>query len=132
MKKRKHHSLYLNSICILSKIYICRFPFDTKAPIGYLMAYIFQCIVFWLNFLFSLSLVCFGIASFLYGIALAKFLRINLHVINKNAKVKTNRLVAINALTEFFELQSAQKQLSSFVFYKKSFENLVFHLFNFF
>lgn len=100
---------------LFSNIY--RFPFDSKTPAGYLTAFAFQCILQCHNFLFSLGLVCFGIGTFLFGIALAKILRINLRRINKDAKNKRNRLAAANALSEMIEIQSAEKQLSSCEFF---------------
>lgn len=100
------HNLF--SACIFND----RFPFDSKTPIGYMAAFILECIVFWHNFWLALCLVCFGIGSFLYALPLAEFLQNNLYHINENAKSKQNKSIAANDLSDFIELNTTGKQLS--------------------
>lgn len=89
-----------------------RFPFDSNTPIGFFVAFILQCIVLWHTFFFCVILVSFGVSSFLFCISHLDMDISVIHHINEMAKVKKNRLAAVNEFAYFIEFQSAAKQLS--------------------
>lgn len=88
------------------------YPFDPKTLIGFFVAFIIQSIVLWYVFMVCTVLICFGINTFIFGISITNFLENALHHTNGIAKVKKNRLAAVNKLTNFMEFQSEGKQLS--------------------
>lgn len=120
--------------CVISAHFISfsrnflRFPFDSKTPIGFFVAFILQCIVLWHTFFFCVILVSFGINSFIFCISHLDMDISVIHHINEMAKLKKNRLAAVNEFTYFIELQSAAKQLSFYGFsYRFTFRRFMIH-----
>lgn len=89
-----------------------RTPFDSRNLFGYLIAFIYQCIVFWNGIYFISCMICFGIGVYLFGLTLAEFLENILYQINKDAKDKRLRLEVMHSLCDFVELQATIKKLS--------------------
>lgn len=89
-----------------------RLPFDFKSPVGYTVACALECVMCWTQFMISSCLASAGIVAFLLGLAVTKDLTNALCIIQKNIKIKRNRLKGVIKLYRFIELHSSVKELS--------------------
>ena len=88
------------------------FPFDSHSPIGYLIAFILECIILWHCFCLSLSTINYSIGIYQFAIASTKELKNYLDRIKENAKIKSKQFAMEKNITEFIESQTMAKQLS--------------------
>lgn len=98
-----------------------RSPFEWQTPIGYTMAVSLQCILITYVFCITMILVTNGIACYLFKISLTKDLKIILHAIDENSKMKKNRRNLYAQFSEFVDFHSDTKQLSNLMIYFVSF-----------
>lgn len=100
--------------CLLtSKIH--RFPFDTRNPIGYLIASGLQFVHLAFESFFISNLVSLGVGAFLYALTAIKDLKNILRSIDAQCMQKKpmrERRQAMNQVREFVQMHSELKQLS--------------------
>lgn len=92
-----------------------RFPFDTKNPIGFLVACSFQYTHLGYECFFISNLVTLGLGSFILALTAIKDLKGILRSMNDqctNNRSKRKRLEAYKHLREFVQMHSALKELS--------------------
>lgn len=90
---------------------IYRYPFDWKKH--YYIAVAFQSVSITYGFLLVSCEIVFGIGCCLLVLTtINKVVKDDLNFINKNAKTKRNRSLALNRLSEFIENHSAVNELS--------------------
>lgn len=88
-----------------------RFPFDTKTPIGYAIAVLFQYTLFIYEFHLLACLVSLAIGSFAFAMAMAEDIKSVLLSVNFCAHGKRNQLQSVlKYCIEFIEVQSSIKQ----------------------
>ena len=97
----------IESICS-----ICRLPFDTKTPVGFLIAMSMMIIMTSHATLIGACAVSLTCGSSLYVIAASKCVKKSLHSISRNAHSKKKRIHIFDQLTEFVEFHSRIKRLN--------------------
>lgn len=96
--------------CILL-YHFFRFPFDINNPVGYLIAFTLQYIVFACMFI---NIACFastGIGSYMFAIGITKDVRSVLNPINDIGKTRQNQAEIEKQLSEFVVQHSLGKKL---------------------
>lgn len=89
-----------------------RYPFDSKTPTGFLVAYFLESIVASHVVIIVTVLTSFGVNTYIFSIAMTNYLKGFLRHISKDAKIEKNRLATAKEFTDFIEFQSEAKQLS--------------------
>lgn len=90
---------------------MCRFPFDTKNPIGYLIAVTFEYMQITYEFFLLANLLSLAIGSFSYAMSINKDIKCVLFSMNAYATNKENQFqTTLIKFAEFVEEQSATKR----------------------
>lgn len=105
------------SVKLLKKVsfflLLTRFPFDTNKPMGYLIAVIFEYIVFGYEYFLDACTLALGIGAYWFVIALIKEIQHILQSINEKAQANLNQSEVLMVLfTEFIDIHEIVKQLS--------------------
>lgn len=90
-----------------------RFPFDSKRPVGYMIAVILEYITF--LYLLNIAAFCGSLETgcFMFMISFTNDIQRNLQSMNENTKSKRKqRTQTPRQLIDFVEFHSATKQLS--------------------
>lgn len=116
---------------MFSKTY--RFPFDSKQPFGYIVGFTFQSLLALYLCKISAVFTAIGLGIFLLTLSVAEDINDDLISINKNAKNKKKRVLALKQLNEFVQYHSDAKQLSHEflkfkLLFKLNFESLLLRL----
>lgn len=93
-------------------LWICRYPFDWKNPIGYFVAVTFQYISAVYLFTFTNCLIFFGIGSFIFEHSATNDLKNDLKSSNGIVKIKRKRAQVLDRVSDFIQFYSKLKQLS--------------------
>lgn len=111
---------WLNILFCIEMLSICdfvyRFPFNSKQPLGYIVAFIAQNIVAFCLFTITSVCVAVGFGTFLLAISMTNDIRDDLSLINKNAKNKKKIGRALKQLGELIQYHSDAKQLIESIF----------------
>lgn len=109
---------------------IQRLPFDWQNPFGYLIANIIYYILILYELMIGACVISFGFGSYLVGIAMSKSIKSSLYSIDQSIRVKSEKNLLFDQLTEFIQLHSITKQLSlihfSFLLIILNFNLLIF------
>lgn len=100
-------------ISILHAYLHWRFPFDTKKPIGYVIAVILQYISSRFGLMFAATLIGFGIGTYLFTLTLVNDVKCCLKTVHKSAKTKDRRVTLMH-FSNFFQFYSDARQLNKF------------------
>lgn len=88
------------------------FPFDSKNPIGYCLAFFFECMALWYMYWYIVGVVSLAFSSFLFSLVLIEDIKNNLNAINKTIKMKEiNRFLVLKRISDFTNLHTNFKQL---------------------
>lgn len=102
----------IRKTCSFWYLRICsRFPFDTKNPIGYVIAVIVQYICQKLLLMFGATLICFGIGIFLFTMALVNDVKSSLMNVQRSANTRNHR-AALMHFSNFFQYYSDARRLN--------------------
>lgn len=93
-------------------MHFCRFPFDWRNPLGYLIALALQCVVVSYLLLVGSCGMALAIGSYLYFMASNKCIKGNLLSINQWTGGNKNSQQISNQFIEFIQFHSRVKQLS--------------------
>lgn len=96
----------------MSTFFIYRFPFDSKQPMGYVIAFTLQVLLAMCLFTITAACIAVGFGTFLLTISVTKDIKDDFILINKIAKIKKKHAPALKRLTELIQYHSDAKQLS--------------------
>lgn len=99
-----------------------RFPFDTKSPVGYVIAIILQYIYARYSCIFAGCILSFAIGAFLFALTMIKDIKCCLESVNGSIKIKDYQLILIRFIN-FLKYFSDAKLLSELM--KNEFETKV-------
>lgn len=89
-----------------------RFPFGTKNPSGYFMAFILSCIIIACEFLVTSTTLSLAIGSYLVAISNTRDLKGILRFIKRQTQIDGIQLKCLKKFEQFIHLHSTAKQLS--------------------
>ena len=93
--------------------HLLRFPFDTKNPIGYLIAVILEYIIFVYAYFIIACTLSLAMGAFWFAISGTEEFQRFSTIINAKAQANLNQIMKIKtSFTEFFEAHGIVKQLS--------------------
>lgn len=96
-----------------------RFPFATNNPIGYLIAFAIEYIMFGYGFFAIACTLALGIGAFWFAITASKEIRLILHSINDEAHAKKRQPNKTKELiSKYVDIHSAVKQFSIFAIFQ--------------
>lgn len=109
---KSYEQKYLLTFLHLFVCFHYRFPFNSKQPLGYCVAFILQ--ILSTMSLCSITAVCVavGFGTFVLSISMTKDIKDDLILINKIAKSRKKRPQALKQFTELIQYHSNAKQLS--------------------
>lgn len=107
-------SVEISKHSIVISVFSCRLPWNTKHPIGYIIANISEYTYAVYSFVLISGILSLAIGAHLCAIAMTKDIKSNLISIDKNTKPKKNRVKTFKRLCDFVKFHSTFKQLSNF------------------